>query len=69
VRYRNGLEAAAVLSREMPSVPLNLFTMHAAAVVASEARLAGVSAVVSKDHGLERLVIQALSLLGLPSDR
>ena len=65
----NGLEAAALLSREMPSVPLILFTMHAGAVVASEARLAGVGAVVSKDHGSEGLVSQALSLLGLPSDR
>jgi DNA-binding NarL/FixJ family response regulator len=65
----NGLEAAAVLSHEMPSVPLILFTMHVGAVVASEAKLAGVSAVVSKDRGSDELVSQALSLLGLPFDR
>jgi two-component system, NarL family, nitrate/nitrite response regulator NarL len=65
----NGLEAAAVLTREMPSVPLILFTMHVGSVVASEARLTGVSAVVSKDQGSEGLVSQALTLLGLPSDR
>ena len=64
----NGLEAAAVLSREMPSVPLILFTMHVGAVVASEARSAGISAVVSKDQGSDGLVNQALVLLGLPSD-
>jgi DNA-binding NarL/FixJ family response regulator len=64
----NGLEAAAVLSRESPSVPLILFTMHAD-MAASEARLAGVSAVVSKDQGSEELVNWALSLLGLPCDR
>ena len=64
----NGLDAAAVLSREMPFVPLILFTMHMGVVSASEARTAGISAVVSKDEGSERLVSQALSLLGLPSD-
>ena len=63
----NGLEAAAVLSRESPAVPLILFTMHAD-VAASEARLAGISAVVSKDQGSEGLVSWALSLLGFPSD-
>lgn len=64
----NGLEAAAVLNKEMPSVPLILFTMHAGKLVDSEARLAGISAVVSKDQGSEGLVIQAFSLLGLASD-
>ena len=65
----NGLEAAAVLSREMPDVPLILFMMHAGAVVASEARSAGISAIVPKDQGSEGLVSQALTLLGLPFDR
>jgi DNA-binding NarL/FixJ family response regulator len=65
----NGLETAAVLSREMPLVPLILFTMHIGAVMASDARSAGVSAVVSKDLGSEGLVSRALTLLGLPSDR
>jgi len=65
----NGLEAAAVLRREMPSVPLILFTMHIGVVTESVARSAGVSAVVSKDHGSEGLISQALALLGLPSGR
>jgi two-component system nitrate/nitrite response regulator NarL len=65
----NGLETAAVLSREMPLVPLILFTMHIGAVMASDARSASVSAVVSKDLGSEGLVSRALTLLGLPSDR
>ena len=64
----NGLDAAAVLSREMPSVPLILFTMHVGVVTASEARSSGISAVVSKDQGSDGLVNQALALLGLPSD-
>jgi DNA-binding NarL/FixJ family response regulator len=61
----NGLEAAAVLSREMPEVPLILFTIHTV-VTASEARFAGISAIVPKDQGSEALVSQALTLLGLP---
>ena len=65
----NGLEAAAVLRREMPSVPLILFTMHIGVVTESVARSAGVSAVISKDHGSEGLISQALALLGLPSGR
>lgn len=62
----NGLQAAAVLSREMPGVPLILFTMHTAVVTASEARSAGISAIVPKDQGSEGLVSEALTLLGLP---
>ncbi len=65
----NGLEAAAVLHREMPSVRLILFTMHSAFLSSSEAQSAGIGAVVPKDQGSEALVSQAQSLLGLPSDR
>jgi len=64
----NGLQAAAVLSREMPTVPLILFTMHAAFVAASEVRSSGISAVVPKDQGSDGLFIQALTLLGLRHD-
>jgi DNA-binding NarL/FixJ family response regulator len=65
----NGLEAAAVLHREMPSVRLILFTMHTAFLSSSEAQSVGISAVVPKDQGADGLVNQAVSLLGLPSGR
>jgi DNA-binding NarL/FixJ family response regulator len=65
----NGLGAATVLHREMPTVPLILFTMHTAFVTSLEARSAGISAVVPKDQRSDGLVNQAVSLLGLPSGR
>jgi CheY-like chemotaxis protein len=65
----NGLQAAAVLSREMPTVPPILFTMHTAFIGTSEARASGISAVVPKDQGSEGLFTQTLMLLGLPFDR
>jgi len=64
----NGLQVATVLHREMPSVPLILFTMHASFVASAEAKSAGISAIISKDRGADSLVSQALILLGLPSE-
>jgi DNA-binding NarL/FixJ family response regulator len=63
----NGIQAASMLSRLMPSVPLILFTMHAGAVLESDARSAGITIIVSKDQGPEVLVSQAQTLLGVSS--
>ena len=62
----DGIQAGSILSKSMPSVVLILFTMHSNAAVCAKARSAGLSAIISKDGGLDDLVSQAQTLLGLP---
>ncbi len=59
----NGLKAAQILHQVMPTVPLILFSMHAGSVSQSEAKAAGIRAVVSKDAGGNLLLNHAKSLL------
>jgi two-component system, NarL family, nitrate/nitrite response regulator NarL len=59
----NGLEAAPVLRRMMPAVPIILFTLHDNKAVEREAVSVGVSAVVSKATGMKSLVHHAQGLL------
>jgi CheY-like chemotaxis protein len=61
----NGLEAARELKVLMPQVPLLMFTNNAAGIVETEARSAGISAVISKSDsgGLKQLLARAKSLL------
>ena len=59
----NGLEAAPVLRRMLPAVPIILFTLHANNFLEREALSAGVTAVVSKDTTLTTLVNRAEALL------
>jgi CheY-like chemotaxis protein len=58
----NGLEAAHVLSRTMPHVPLILYSNYAG-ILREEARSAGISAVVPKDQAASILLNTAHSLL------
>jgi DNA-binding NarL/FixJ family response regulator len=60
----NGLEAARILSKAMPKVPLLMFSAHTGHIVQKEALAAGVSAVLSKAGDVETLVRQAHILLG-----
>ena len=59
----NGLEAARILSRTMPCVPLILFSNYADMFREEDARSAGISALVSKDKAPNILVSTAYSLL------
>ena len=59
----NGLEAAHILSRTMPDIPLILFSNFADILRGADARSAGLSAVVSKDKSASVLVNTAHSLL------
>ena len=59
----NGLEAAPVLRRMLPTVPIILFTLHDNTTLQREAFSVGVSAVVSKAVSLKTLVNQAEDLL------
>lgn len=59
----NGIDAARVLHRILPAVPVILFSGHSAIVQEDEARTAGISALVSKDDALSTLVGKARSLV------
>jgi DNA-binding NarL/FixJ family response regulator len=59
----NGFEAAAVLQKTMPQVPLFLFTFHNSREVEPQAASAGIRAVFSKSTEFSALVAQASELL------
>jgi len=59
----NGLEETRALKKLMPAVPVIIFTSHSDPFVEREARVAGVSAVVSKSQAVAVLISKARSLL------
>jgi CheY-like chemotaxis protein len=59
----NGLQAAPVLRRMRPTVPIILFTLYGSKFLEREALSAGVTVVVSKDAAVKTLVNQARDLL------
>ena len=59
----NGFEAAAILQKTMPQVPLFLFTFHDSREVEPRAASVGIRAVFSKYAGITALVAQASALL------
>ena len=61
----NGFEAAAVLQKTMPQVPLFMFTSHESRDVESEAGSAGIRAVFSKQTDVNALLAEVSDLLKL----
>jgi DNA-binding NarL/FixJ family response regulator len=59
----NGLEAAQVLSKVMPQVPLVLLTNHVNNLVEPEARKAGIAFILSKEHNVNQLPELCLDLV------
>jgi len=59
----NGAEAASVLKRLMPAVPIILFTMHEDSIGQSLARTIGVDKVLGKPDGMSRLTESIAELL------
>jgi DNA-binding NarL/FixJ family response regulator len=59
----NGVDAARILRKLMPSVPLIVFSEHSEVFSEEEARSAGVSALVSKSDHVSVLVSKARTLL------
>jgi len=59
----NGVEAASVLRRLMPTVPLIVFSDYSDVFSAEEARSIGISALVSKSDHISVLVNKARALL------
>ena len=63
----NGAEAASVLKRMMPQVPIILFTLHDDSISQRLAKALGVDMVVAKSDGMTNLVGSMRILLGLSS--
>ena len=59
----NGIDAARVLRKLMPTLPLMIFSEDSDALSEAEARSAGVSALVSKSEHVSVLVAKARALL------
>jgi len=59
----NGLEAARVLKRRMPTVPIIMFSAFGDGFVEQQARLIGISDVVSKSENAAVLIHKARGLL------
>ncbi len=59
----NGIDAARILHRILPAVPVILFSGHSAIVQEDAAKTAGISALVSKDDAPGALVGKARSLV------
>ena len=59
----NGLEAARVLKRLMPTVPIIMFSSFGDRFVEQQARLIGISVVVSKSENAAVLIHKARRLL------
>ena len=59
----NGIDAARILHRILPSVPLILFSGHSAVFQEEEAKSVGISALVSKDEAIGTLLGRARSLV------
>jgi DNA-binding NarL/FixJ family response regulator len=62
----NGLDAARVLAKAMPAVPLLMFTLYADPSLAAEAQAIGIRAVVPKDN-MPDLVGHALAAFNSPA--
>ena len=59
----NGLEAARVLSKTLPEVPLLMYSVHTDSIVEKEAAAAGVRVVLSKASDVGALIGKAQALL------
>jgi DNA-binding NarL/FixJ family response regulator len=59
----NGLDAARVLNRVMPEVPLIMYSAFSDSFTEKEARAAGISVLVSKSENTSVLLAKARSLV------
>jgi two-component system, response regulator PdtaR len=61
----NGLQAAPLLRRSLPDVPIILFTIYPSMPLQQNAQKAGVTSVISKDKAITSLVSEAEKLVGM----
>ena len=62
----NGYEAAKVLKRELPEIPVVLFTLYADDIGTSLANTLGVKGKISKAEGMGKVVESVQALVGSP---
>jgi CheY-like chemotaxis protein len=62
----NGAEAASILKKQMPHIPIILFTMHEDSVNKVFENQIGVERVMAKSDGMTKLLDSMRDLLGLP---
>ena len=63
--FMNGIEAASVLKRQMPHIPIILFTMHEDSIGKGLASQIGIDRVIGKPDGMTKLLDSMRELLGL----
>jgi two-component system, chemotaxis family, chemotaxis protein CheY len=61
----NGAEAASILKRNIPRIPIILFTMHEDSIGKALTKQIGVDRVIGKPDGMSKLVDSMNDLLGL----
>jgi two-component system nitrate/nitrite response regulator NarL len=59
----NGLEAARLLSRQMPDLPLIMCSLHTDHILEKEASEAGIRTIVSKGENMSELIGKVQALL------
>jgi|SRR5579864_413731 CheY-like chemotaxis protein len=59
----NGLQAAPLLRKLLPAVPIILFTLYAGSALEAEAKAAGITFVMSKETAITELLGKANELL------
>jgi DNA-binding NarL/FixJ family response regulator len=63
----NGVEAASILSKTMPTVPIVLLTLYQNLLGSALASAVGVKAIIDKTDGMDKLVACVRSLLKIES--
>jgi CheY-like chemotaxis protein len=63
----NGLQAAPLLRKLLPAVPIILFTLYAGKALEAEAKAAGITFVMSKEAAITELLGKANELLNVPT--
>lgn len=64
----NGLEAAPLLRKKLPQIPIIMFTMFANETFAEMAVAAGVTTVISKENAARDLISKTRALLTSPNN-
>jgi DNA-binding NarL/FixJ family response regulator len=64
----NGADAASILKKQTPHIPIILFTMHEDSVSKARAIQIGVDRLLGKPDGMTKLLDCMRDLLGLPQE-
>lgn len=65
----NGLDAARQINKTSPHLPLIMFMLYVSDQLSKEAKAAGIKDVLSKDAGLDNLLVSMKAMLGPGPER